>query len=1152
MPSSLRAVRRLSLPALLLLATASATAVPVEAAAQRARKGDARGAAAARPAVDPRLLDSLRWREVGPYRGGRVAAVAGIPEQRDVYYFGGTGGGVWKTIDGGRSWRNVSDGFFGGSIGAVAVSGWDPNVLYAGGGEKTVRGNVSHGTGMWKSTDAGKTWKHVGLADSRHIPRIRIHPRNPDLVYAAVLGHLFGPNDMRGVYRSQDGGASWERILFANRDAGAIDLAMDPSNPRVLYATTWRVRRRPWTLESGGPGSGIWKSTDGGDTWRELSRKPGLPKGTLGIIGITVSPSDPQNLYAIVEAEEGGVFRSRDGGESWTKTNDARDLRQRAWYYTRINADPANAEVVYVLNVQFHRSQDGGKTFTRIRTPHGDNHDLWIDPGDPLRMIESNDGGANVSTNGGATWTPQDNQPTAQLYRVSADNAFPYRLLGGQQDNSAVRIRSRGAFGPIGSRDWEPTAGGESGHVVAHPNNPDVVYGGSYGGFLERLDHTTGESRDINPWPDNPMGAGAADLAYRFQWNFPIFVSPHDPDTLYAGANVLFRSRDGGASWQAVSPDLTRNDKSKMGPSGGPITKDNTSVEYYGTVFAATESPHEKGVLWTGSDDGLLHLSRDGGASWQNVTPKGMPEWIQVNSIETSPFEKGGLYVAGTMYKSDDFRPYLWKTADYGASWTRIDRGIPADHFTRVVRADPARRGLLYAGTEGGVHVSFDDGASWQPLQLNLPIVPVTDLLVKDGDLAAATQGRGFWILDDLSPLHQVNEETTGRHAHLYPPRPSHRLQGLEGDLAQSFQPNQGTSPPGGVLLHFWLDQPVGTDVKLEFLDAGGRLVHAFEGKVEERKARPWEKTEDPPAMPAGEEHAVEAEKSEGAAAAEPEAKRTPQATGATTPAEVKTTEAPTAEEAAAASEAEKKAKEKEKKKKDRTIGELKVGAGMNRFVWDLRHPAADEFDGMILWGGGVDGPRSVPGSYQVRLTAGGDVLTAPFEVAPDPRSASSQADLERQLELLLGVRDTLSRIHGEIKRIRAVRGAIDELVERLGDDEGAAPVREAAEKLSAAITGVEEALYQTKNRSSQDPLNFPIRLNDKLASLADTVAAGDFAPTAQALAVRDRLMAAIDQELAKLQVVWTTELPALDRLVRERQVPAIHLPPLEGEAAAD
>ena len=606
--------RRLAFPLVLSLALAS----PTDAAKKADRSGDHR--------LDAELWKAYHWREIGPYRGGRSAAVTGIPGDRNTYYFGSVGGGVWKTTDGGITWKNVSDGFFGGSIGAVAVSAWDPNVIYVGGGEKTVRGNVSHGDGVWKSTDAGRTWTHTGLDDSRHIPRIRVHPKDPDLVYAAVLGHLFGPNDMRGIYRSKNGGRTWERIHFVSRDAGAVDLAMDPTNPRILYASFWRVRRTPYSLESGGPGSSLWKSTDGGDTWTELTKKPGLPKGTLGIIGITVSASNPDNLYAIVEAEDGGVFRSKDGGATWTRTNEDRSLRQRAWYYTRIYADPQDEEAVYVVNVQFHRSKDGGRTFTTIRTPHGDNHDLWIDPADPLRMVESNDGGANVSVDGGRTWTPQSNQPTSQIYRVSTDNDFPYRILGAQQDNSALRIRSRSTTGRgIGFNDWEETAGGESGHIVADPDDPDIVYGGSYGGFLSRVDHRTGELRDVNPWPDDPMGWGAAELEVRFQWNFPILFSPHDGNTLYAAGNRLFRSTDEGQSWQPISPDLTRNDKSKQGPSGGPITKDNTSVEYYCTIFAVAESPLAKGVIWAGSDDGLLHLTRDGGQSWKKVTPPEPP-----------------------------------------------------------------------------------------------------------------------------------------------------------------------------------------------------------------------------------------------------------------------------------------------------------------------------------------------------------------------------------------------------------------------------------------------------------------------------------------------------------------------------------------------
>ena len=1068
---------------------------------------------------DPAQFKSLQWREVGPYRGGRSAAVEGIASQPKTYYFGGTGGGVWKTIDGGETWKNVSDGFFGGSIGAVAVSEWDPNVVYAGGGEVTVRGNVSHGDGMWKSTDAGKTWTHIGLKESRHIPRIRIHPRNPDIVYAAVLGHLFAPNSERGVYRSTDGGKNWQRILFANDNAGAVDLAMDPTNPRILYASTWRVRRTPYSLESGGDGSALWRSTDGGDTWKNITRNvggsKGLPKGTLGIIGVTVSRSSPQNVYAIIEAEEGGVYRSRDGGDTWTKTNDSRDLRQRAWYYTRIYADPKDEDTVYVVNVRFHKSKDGGKSFTTIATPHGDNHDLWIAPDDPLRMIEANDGGVNVTTDGGRSWTGQDNQPTAQFYRVTTDNAFPYRLLGAQQDNSAVRIRHRSTGGGIGFRDWEETAGGESGHIVAKPDDPEVVYGGSYGGYLTMVNHRTDQFRDVNPWPDNPMGYGAEGAAERFQWNFPLLFSPHDANTMYSASQHLFRSTDGGASWSRISNDLTRNDKTKMASSGGPITKDNTSVEYYGTIFAVAESPVEKGVIWTGSDDGLIHVSRDNGGTWTNVTPKVIPEWMMINSIDPSPFDKGTVYVAGTLYKSDDFRPYLYKSTDYGATWTKITNGIAADHFTRVVRTDRRRKGLLYAGTERGMYVSFDDGANWQTLQLNLPIVPITDLALRDDDLIAATQGRGFWMLDDVTPLQQYAPEVLAKRAHLFTPRPAWRMYGYTPEN----QPrNQGKNAPQGLVVDYWLSSSVkpGTKVKLAFLNPDGSVIREFEGDVqspaEEEKAKKEEAEkknarEKEPAQDPAKTVGVKSEGGEKEAKGEEKEKEKPD---------------PEAE------------KEKEKNKiKD-------VHLGLNRFAWDLQYPEAKKFEGLIMWGGGGEGPRVIAGDYGVRLTVGDEVLTTTGQLKQDPRSTATAADLKSQFDFLLGARNKLTEIHEQIEKIRKTRKQLDDLRKRVGTDEKAKPIVEAAKALDKKMTAVEEALYQTKNRSPQDPLNYPIRLNDKLASVASSAATGDYPPTAQQRAVYTQLVTKIDAELAKLKEVWEQDVPALNKLVKESEVPAI------------
>ncbi|HYC61818.1 MAG TPA: glycosyl hydrolase [Thermoanaerobaculia bacterium] len=1049
---------------------------------------------------DPAQYGAMQWREVGPYRGGRSAAVEGIASQPNTYYFGSVGGGVWKTIDGGRTWKAVSDGYFGGSIGAVAVSDWDPNVVYVGGGEKTVRGNVSHGDGMWKSTDAGKTWTQAGLKDSRHIPRVRIHPRNPDLVYAAVLGHLFGPSQERGVYRTKDGGRTWERILFANANAGAIDLILDPTNPRILYASTWRVRRTPYSLESGGEGSALWKSTDGGDTWRNISRNQGLPKGTLGIIGVTVSRSNPQNLYAIVEAEEGGVFRSTDGGDTWTKTNDSRDLRQRAWYYTRIYADPQDDDAVYVVNVRFHKSKDGGKTFSTIATPHSDNHDLWIAPNDPQRMIEANDGGANVTTDGGRSWTPQDNQPTAQFYRVTTDNSFPYRLLGAQQDNSAVRIRHRSSDREIGFRDWEETAGGESGHIVAKPDDPDVVYGGSYGGYLTMYNHRTGEFRDLNPWPDNPMGHGAEGAAERFQWNFPLLFSPHGANTLYAASQHLWKTSDGGASWTRISGDLTRNDKSKMGPSGGPITKDNTSVEYYGTIFAVAESPLERGLIWAGSDDGLLHVTRDGGATWKNVTSTSMPSNIMINSIDPSPFDPGTAYVAGTSYKSDDFRPYLYKTTDYGATWTKITSGIAADHFTRVVRSDQRRRGLLYAGTERGMYVSFDDGASWQSLQLNLPIVPITDLALRDDDLIAATQGRSFWILDDISPLQQAGNASA--RVQLFTPRAAWRTTGSTPERPPQ---DAGRNPPQGIIVHYWIDPAVkaGTKVKLAFLNRDGSVIRELEGEVK------------PPAPKIEATEAKNAQIEE--PPAEPEKKTDVKSEGG---------------------EAEAKDPRVEKEKEKNKLPDSRHG--LNRYAWNLRYPEAKKFEGLVLWGGGTDGPRVVAGTYDVRLTVGDETRTATAELKQDPRTSASAADLQAQFDYLLAANRKLSEIHEQIERIREVRKQLDDLKKRSGKEEKTKPIVEAAKALDKKMTAIEEALYQTKNRSSQDPLNFPIRLNDKLASVADSASIGDFAPTAQHRAVYAQLVQQIDAELAKLKTLWATDLPALNALVKQAEVVAV------------
>jgi len=769
-------------------------------------------------AVDPGLLQPLRWRLIGPFRGGRVTTVAGVPGQPSVYYQGATGGGVWKTEDAGHSWRNVSDGYFKtGSVGAIAVAPSDPNVVYVGMGEACIRSNFSHGDGVYRSTDAGDTWVHLGLADTRQIGKIRVHPKDPDWVYVAAVGHATGPNAERGLFRSKDGGKRWEKILYFDDKTGAADVALDPSNPRIVYATLWPVERRPWGVASGGPHGGIYKSIDGGDHFTKLT--DGLPPGDKGRIGIAISPVDPNRVWATVETipeEAGGIFRSEDAGRTWRRVNSDWDLRRRPYYYGHIIADTRDLDTVYVLTKPILKSIDAGKTFESMNVPHGDGHDLWIAPEDNRRLILGDDGGAAVTFNGGASWSDLLNQPTGQFYWVTTNNQFPYRVFGAQQDNSTVSIPSRTTSGGIDRNDWYPVGGGESGFIAPHPEKPDVIYAGSFWGLLTRHDRRTGETRNVTPWPDTPMGRTGVDLKHRFAWSFPILISPHDPGTLYAGAEVLFRSTDEGEGWDVVSPDLTRNDKEKE--NGDRLT------DFYCTISTIAESKREKGVLWIGSDDGLVHLSRDGGASWKNVTPPEIPEWSRVNVVEASPHDAGTAYLAVNRYLWDDYRPYVFKTSDYGKSWKRIDRGLPEGSFVRVVREDSAKKGLLYAGTETAVHVSFDDGSTWQPLQLNLPVVPITDLAVKGDDLVASTQGRAFWILDDLGVLRQLGTMT---RSHLFEPEAVYRLRGFGG---RRVVPGVGQNPSSGAILYYYLGAKPPGPISVEILDATGKPVQTFRG----------------------------------------------------------------------------------------------------------------------------------------------------------------------------------------------------------------------------------------------------------------------------------------------------------------------------------
>lgn len=788
----------------------------------------------AQDAFDPALYDAIEYRLVGPYRGGRSGSVTGIPGSRDTYYFGSTGGGVWKSNDGGSKWSNISDGYFGGSVGAVAVSESDPNVIYAGLGEKTVRGNVSSNFGVWKSTDAGKTWRFLGLEDTYHIGRIRIHPTNPDIVYVAAMGNLWRPGEARGVYKSTDGGETWNKVLYANEDAGAVDLVFQPGNPRIIYASTWNVRRTPHGFSSGGPGSDLWKSTDSGATWEKLSELPNMPEGPLGIIGVTVSPANPDRVWALIEAEDGGVFRSDDAGETWEKINSDRALRSRAWYYTRIIADSQDENKVWVMNVSYAVSTDGGVTFSLHNAPHGDHHDLWIDPDDNQRMVIADDGGAQVSTDGGDNWTTYHNQPTAQFYRIATDDHFPYRIYGAQQDNSSIRISHRSDGIAISERDWEVTAGGESAYHAIDPDDNDIIYGGNYKGYLYRYNHGNRQRRSINVWPLNPAGSGVEVMKYRFNWNFPTFFSHYDSDKLYAFSHRVHVSMDEGQNWDTISPDLTRAIPETLVSSGGPITQDNTGVEFYANILTANESPYEEGVLWTGSDDGLIHLTRDGGETWNDVTPPNAPERLMWNSIDIHPTQPGGAYVAGTLYKAGDFAPYLYKTTNYGRSWTKITNGIDNMDFTRVVRADPNRAGLLYAGTEYGMYISFDDGRNWQDFQLNLPEVPITDLQVRDLNLIVATQGRSFWIIDDLTPLHQLDGSVAGADVHLFKPKPSYRMR--QAGRGERDPLLEGENHPLGVMFYFNLNETPDDDspVSIEIFDSSGNLVKELTSKAEE------------------------------------------------------------------------------------------------------------------------------------------------------------------------------------------------------------------------------------------------------------------------------------------------------------------------------
>ncbi len=1017
--------------------------------------------------LDEKALRGMKWRQIGPFRGGRALAVTGVAGDAETYYFGAVAGGVWKTQNGGLTWTPMTDKTGIMSIGAIAVATSDPNVIYVGTGESCIRGNISYGDGMYKSVDGGKTWAHIGLEDTRHIAKIAVHPQNPDIVYVAALGHAYGPNEWRGVFRSNDGGKKWQKVLFKDNKTGASDLVFDPNNPHILFAALWEAQRTPWSLTSGGPGSGLYRSGDDGETWKRLEGH-GLPSGVLGRIGVSVSGADGNRVYAIIEAEKGGIYRSEDGGENWKLINPDHRFTQRAWYFHHIFADPKSADTVYVLNTSVGRSTDGGKSFEFIRAPHGDNHGLWIDPTHPQWMIIANDGGASVSHDAGKSWTTEANQPTAQFYHVATDNAVPYRVYGAQQDNSTVAIASRSDSFAIDRPDWYSVGGGESGYVVPDPRNPHVVYAGSYDGLITRFDKSNGQQQDISSWPLNPMGAGAAELKHRFQWTAPILISPNDPGTVYHGGEAVFKTTDSGMSWTAISGDLTRNDKSKQQSSGGPLTQDNTSVEYYDVVFALAESPVEKGVIWAGTDDGLVQVTRDGGQHWTNVTSKEFGEWSLVSLIDASPHAAGTAYVAIDRHKLDDYRPYAFKTTDYGKSWSKITTGLPETGYVHAVKEDPKRKGLLFAGTENGVYVSFDDGGHWQSLKLNLPTTPIHDLTVKNDDLIVATHGRAFWILDDISPLRQMNAATASEEAHLYQPATAIRYGGPGFSLPATAP--VGANPPTGVIIDYFLKGAPKDAAELEILDAKGKVVRKFSSKKAAEGASPDEEE-----------------------------------FGITRPGE-----------------------------------KLPAEEGLNRFVWDMRSEAPARVPGAVSWGGRPTGVLVVPGTYQIKLTVGGKSLTASAEIQKDPRVNVSQADLEKQNELAMRIRDRVSAGHEAVNQMRSVREQLDGLKKRLGADSGVKAVLDSADGLRKKIDAVEEKIIQPKSQSLEDTLNYPIQVTNQLMDLQGTVESADTAPTAQSYVVFDELNTRLETQLAVWREVQSKDLTALNELMKKNNVEAI------------
>jgi photosystem II stability/assembly factor-like uncharacterized protein len=1078
----------------------------------------------------PRELKRLRFRNIGPAAGGRVCRACGVPGDPRTWYAATAAGGVWKSTDGGLHWGPIFDDEAASSIGSIAVAPSDPNVIYVGTGEANIRGNVEVGHGIWKSVDAGKTWKQVWKQEGQ-IGTMIVHPRNANIAFAAVLGHAFGPNLERGVYRTLDGGKTWKAVLTKDKDTGASDVCFDPSNPHILFAGLWQVRRRPWEMTSGGLGSGLHMSRDGGDTWVHLvpppppesaesrqdaapgtKRCPGLPEGMLGKIGIAVAPSDGHRVYALIETEKGGLFRSDDGGETWSLVNEERVLRQRAWYYSTLAVHPRNPNEVWFPQVPLVRSIDGGKTLLRVKgTHHGDSHDIWFDPKGPSRIINSNDGGVDISTNGGDTWFAPP-LPIVQFYHISADNRWPYHVSGTMQDIGTASGPSDDlSMGPLQLSDWHPVGGGEAGYAVSDPVDPDIVYAGEYGGYISRYDHKTRQTRNISIYPYDPSGHGAEDLRFRFQWVAPILVSPHDHRTLYHASNVLFRTDDSGRHWLPISGDLTHNDKGKQKWSGGPITGDNTGVEVYGTIFAIAESPLQKGLLWAGSDDGLVHVTSDGGKNWAKVSDgmKGLPEWATVICIEPSPFDAATAYVVVDAHKLDDRRPYLYKTTDLGKNWEHLTGGggaaaLPADCSLRVIRTDPRRKGLLYLGSDRGLFASWNEGASWEPLKLNLPTVTVTDLVVKNDDLVVGTNGRSIWIFDDLTPIRQMGPTAPDKDLVLFKPRATVRYH-YHGVLERGTVSGPGENGPRGVPLNYYLKKKPKKDLELKVLDSKGAVVNHFTSK----KIKP-----DP-----GFEANFYGDRYKPLV--------------------------------------------------------LPAVPGLHRVIWDLRYQGADLIRGAQLDGGEpLMGPLVNPGTYTLELTADGQTERTTFEVLWDPRTVPQadlnrayealgthgvlneevlrsvhpealQLDLEEQLQLALNVRDDISRLAHAAEQLRSIRQQVQSRNDLLQDDPKAAKLVEASKKLLPKLDALEEKLHNPKAKIVYDILAMRggAQLYSQLAWLFEMVKDGDGPPTQGVREVYQEQAVLLTKHLSEWDKLVKTDIAELNKQAKEGELPGVIVP---------